>query len=205
MSNPIQTFSRDIWNLILDNCSNLDSLIQLSKANKQIRELALSKLENIKTNINELYTSFYKIQDLYKIKYQNIRPNIDITNLGKYILLELNIKNGLVCCDNQKIINNELMNLENNQIMVSPIFGKLETLRFLPENNPNPLFGIGIYSQTYSIAQDRLLIKKITIKSKMANPHLLIAIKLAEDKANKQFYKLNGSYTDAVKNILFYQ
>ena len=88
MINSMQTLAKETWNLILDECSDLNSLINLSKVNKQTRELTLAKLENIKININELYTALYKIQDVYTIKYQNINgANVDITNPIFFMLI----------------------------------------------------------------------------------------------------------------------
>lgn len=209
MINSTRALPKEIWSLILDDCSDLCSLISLSNVNKQIRKLALEKLKKIKINANELYTSFYKIQDMYTIKYQNMNgPGIDITNIGKYILLEIEVENELILCKELKAIDNDLIDLENNQIIIVPNFGNKKIREFLSENNPNSYsrfgfaFGLGLESQAYSIAQDRLPIKKITIRSQVHNPHHLIAIKLAGDKVNSQFYKLNGSYLDSLKILL---
>ena len=203
MINPTITLPTEIWNFILDNCSDLNAIISTSKVNKQIRELALEKLENIKININKLSTELYKIQDLYSIRYQNINgPHIDIARLGKLILLEISIQDGLVDCGQLRIIDSDLMGLEHNQIIITPNFGNKEFGKFLPENNPNYTpFGIGLDSQAYSIAQDKLPVKKITIKSKLSNPHVLIAIKLATNRVNSQFNKLNGSFADFFTNM----
>ncbi|MDF2578292.1 MAG: hypothetical protein K0S74_1776 [Chlamydiales bacterium] len=64
MYNPIQTVPNEVWDIILDNCSDLDSLKTLSKVNKEINLLVLSKLEKIKTNTDKMYDSLLKIQDI---------------------------------------------------------------------------------------------------------------------------------------------
>ncbi|MDF2578087.1 MAG: hypothetical protein K0S74_1571 [Chlamydiales bacterium] len=140
------------------------------------------------------------------MKYKNIDdPSLEINDLGKFVLVKMKTQNNLLESNELKVTDNGTIDLENNQIIITPTFGEKETGKFLSANNPNyRLFGMGLDSQASSIAQDRLPIKKITTRSKVSHHHLSIAIKLAENKANKEFYRLNGSYMDTVKKSLSY-
>lgn len=235
MSNELTFLPNEIWNTIIDFCSdNPHSIAHLSEVNKQISEIALEKLKNIKINVDKLYTSFYKIQDLYTKKYCRSRQlghphDIKLKSLGKFVLLEVQLfrKYGVIC-EHLRVISQNSPNLTNNQILITPIFGKKRTLEKLQEENhvisysrakmcyygflqalgpPDklPLKWLDHKKGAECpIAQNRLPIRKITVKTRCMNPYILAAINLAEEKVSRQFYKFNGSYGDVLNKWLWF-
>lgn len=201
MFNENIVLPKEIWNEIMDYCPDHSTFACLSLVNKEISNIARDKLKIIQQDSEHLFIMFDKLQDYYTIKYQNINgPHTNINTIGKYVCMNFGFfKDGSIfifpftpCEKPEKI--------QKNQIVVEPVFGEEEIGKFTRENNPNyPFLGIGLDSQAYSIAQDRLPIKKICATT--GNSSLCIALDIALNKANKHYYKINGSFMDAFFNI----
>jgi hypothetical protein len=92
----------------------------------------------------------------------------------------------------------ELREPTKDQIIAVLDCGRPDIQQFANPDDYHYYSSYGAGYVTIDSLQDRLPIKKLTMRSNRSNPHLLIAMKLAENKLNDLFYKLNGSYLDAL-------
>ena len=197
----------EFWHQVIDVCPNLESLTSLSTVNNAIGKKAQEILLTIKENKTTLVQLFSSLQDLYCDKYQTIKgPGKDVRTLSNQVLVEItSLKNGKIENSKASCCKRNLIEIFENQILINLTFGKEELAKYLPENNPSYLpFGIGLASQAYSIAQDRLPIRKLEVcQHPLIKPHLLISVQLAEKTANDLFYTLNGTYADTASKWIW--
>lgn len=189
-----QILPNEVWSEIMNYCSP-SSLNILSKVNKQIREVALERLNKIRISANELTAISIGVSKIfYRITYENFDFHRDITDLDKFILLKVSNKNGSIHVENLIRKDDDPKVLESNQIKITPTFGEAEYGKILSENNPNyGFFGFGLKWQESTVLEDRLPIKGIKVESEIQNSDIQAVINLSQKQLNK-IYELKSSY-----------
>jgi hypothetical protein len=171
----------EMWNKILDR-ADYASLVNLSKVDKLISELAKEKLNNIKMNVFNLFLTFREIQ---------ARNSNLVAIYGKSVLLELKWdQKGLIKLITLKPMENNTMGLKSNQILISRLRNDVFGFRLEPQIGYGwPVLGSFADFPRNSISQNRL---QITVESGIRNLHLQIAVKSALTNANHPFCEVTG-------------